>query len=302
MPRPWLLLSLIPILAACSSKPGDTSTGGTGGHGTVTSSGTTASGGAQGTSSSSGSGGTTGTSGTTGGACAPGLPEYTANDGSVTFYTLDMGSTAVNCSVDILGQNPDVIAHVATGAGRWFGAMNTADYDTAAACGACVEVTRDGTRKVTITIVDQCPTGSNPKCTPGHIDLSKEAFLQIGAEVEGYLGTGNGAATGAISWRYVACPTSEDVSLRLKEPTNQYWNQILVEGHRYPITKVEVRVSGQWVAAVRQSYNYWQAGDGNMGPAPYQVRVTDVNGEVIDAQLELKGGDQTSSAQFPLCH
>jgi expansin (peptidoglycan-binding protein) len=236
-----------------------------------------------------------------GNACSPGLPEYTTDNGSVTFYTLDMGSTAVNCSYDILGQNPDVIAHVATGNGHHFGAMNTADYDTAAACGACVEITRDGTKKVVITIVDQCPTPSNPKCTAGHIDLSKEAFLQIGTATEGYLGTGNGAPKGAISWRYVPCPTSEDVSFRLKEPTNQYWNQILVEGHRYAITKVEVLVNGQWVSADRQAYNYWQAGNGNMGPAPYKIRVTDVNGDVIEAQLALAAGDQVTTTQFPIC-
>jgi expansin (peptidoglycan-binding protein) len=287
MPRPRHLLALLPLLVACSSKPGETSAGGSGGTGSSTGGSSTA---------TTGSGGTA-----TGPACASSLPEYTKDDGSVTFYTFDQGSSAVNCGFDILGQSPDVVAHVATGGGRWFGAMNTADYDTAATCGACVEVTRDGTRKVTITIVDQCPTNGNPLCTPGHIDLSKEAFLQIGDEVEGYLGTGNGASKGAISWRYVPCPTTEGLSFRLKEPTNQYWNQILVEGQRYAVAKLEVEVSGQWVSAVRQSYDYWQAGDGNMGQAPYHVRVTDVNGQVVEASLDLTGGDQTTSAQFPIC-
>jgi expansin (peptidoglycan-binding protein) len=212
-----------------------------------------------------------------------------------------MGSSAVNCGFDILGQNPDTVAHVATGNGKYFGAMNTADYDNAATCGACVEVTRDGAKKVVVTIVDQCPSAGNPPCKAGHIDLSEEAFLQIGMASEGYLGTGNGGAVGTISWRYVACPVTENVSFRLKEPTNAYWNQILVEGHRYAITKVEVLVNGQWVSAVRQSYNYWQAGNGDMGPAPYQVRVTDVNGDTIETSLNLVAGDQVSSVQFPLC-
>jgi expansin (peptidoglycan-binding protein) len=207
-----------------------------------------------------------------------------------------MGAAAVNCGFQVLGENPDVVAHVATGNGQFFGAMDAADYDTAAVCGACVEVTRDGSKKVVVTIVDQCPG-----CQAGHIDLSEQAFLQIGAASEGYLGTGNGGAVGTISWRYVACPVTEDVSYVLKDPTNQYWNQILVQSHRYAIDKVEVQVSGQWVSAVRQSYNYWQPGNGNMGTPPYQVRVTDINGDVISAQLALTAGDQVSSAQFPLC-
>lgn len=280
MVRPALLL--LPLLVACSSSADTQNTGGAGGDGA---------------SLSSSSGG----SSTSGGACSKALPEYTSGDGSVTYYTFAMGSSAVNCGFDIQGQDPDVVAHVDTGGGKWFGAMNTADYDSAATCGACVEVTRDGGKKVVVTIVDQCPTASNPVCTPGHIDLSKDAFLQIGAEVEGYLGTGNGANVGVISWRYVPCPVAGDVSFRLKEPGNVYWNQILVEGHRYAVAKLEVLVNGQWIPAVRQDYNYWQAGDGNMGPAPYQIRVTDVNGAVITASLDLTAGDQATAAQFPVC-
>jgi hypothetical protein len=163
------LLSL-PLLAACSSSPAQQSTGGSGGHDTGGSSSSTSSSGSPASSSSSGT--ASSSSGTSGGSCSHALPEYTNGNGSVTFYTFSMGSSAVNCGFDILGVSPDVVAHVDTGAGKFFGAMNTADYDTAATCGACVEVTRDGTKKVVVTIVDQCPTPSNPVCTAGHIDLS----------------------------------------------------------------------------------------------------------------------------------
>jgi expansin (peptidoglycan-binding protein) len=222
-------------------------------------------------------------------------------DGSVTWYTLDQGSQAVNCSYDIVRRNPDVVAHVPFGSGTYFAAMNTQDYATAATCGACVEVTRDGSRKVSVMVVDQCPVGSNPKCTAGHIDLSQEAFKQIGTVDEGYLGTSHGGAKGHISWRYIPCPTTENVSFRLKDASNANWNQILVQGHRNPIAKVEVNVGGSWQSATRQSYNYWQAGNGSMGSAPYRVRATDINGATLEARLELRGGDQSASTQFPEC-
>jgi hypothetical protein len=290
--RRWIWTSLVSLLAACSS-PGSQ-------HGTTTGSG--GSGAGSTTSSSSGATSTGSTSSGTGGsaaggACADPLPEYPNGDGSVTYYTFSMGASAVNCSFQVVSVNPDVVSHVATGNGQWFGAMDAADYDSAAVCGACVEITRDNSKKVVVTIVDQCPG-----CQAGHIDLSEQAFLQIGTASEGYLGTGNGGAVGVISWRYVACPVTEDASYVLKDPANQYWNQILVQGHRYAIGKVEVQVNGQWVSAVRQSYNYWQAGSGDIGMPPYQVRVTDVNGDVIDAQLALTSGDQTSTSQFPPCH
>jgi expansin (peptidoglycan-binding protein) len=207
-----------------------------------------------------------------------------------------MGAAAVNCGFDVLGVNPDTVAHVATGSGQWFGAMDATDYAGSAVCGACVEVSRDDGKSVVVTIVDQCPG-----CQAGHIDLSEQAFLQLGTASEGYLGTGNGGAVGLISWRYVACPVTGDVAYVLKDPTNMYWNQILVEGHRYAVDKVEVEVMGQWVSAVRQSYNYWQAGSGDIGMPPYAVRVTDVNGDIVQTQLALVAGDQTSAEQFPLC-
>jgi expansin (peptidoglycan-binding protein) len=300
------LLSLLVVsgLAACSSAAGPHGTGtGAGGAGTgaETTGPATSSSGATGTtgatsssgasSSSSGTGG-----GPPGGACAHPLKEYSNGNGSVTFYTFAMGAPVVNCSFQVTGQNPDVVSHVATGSGKYFGAMDTTDYASAAVCGACVEVTRDNAKKVVVTIVDQCPT-----CQAGHIDLSEQAFLQIGTMSEGYLGTGNGGAVGVISWRYVPCPVTENVSYVLKDAKNQFWNQILVQGHRYAIDKVEVKVNGQWVSAVRQSYNYWQAGNGDIGMPPYQVRVTDINGDVISDSLMLVAGDQLSSAQFPLC-
>lgn len=229
-----------------------------------------------------------------------GLPHGYA-DGSVTWYTLDQGSQAVNCSYDIVRRNPDTIAHVPYGGGTYFAAMNTQDYATAATCGACVEVTRDGTRKVDVMVVDQCPVATNPKCTAGHLDLSQEAFKQLGTVDEGYLGTSHGGAKGHISWRYVPCPTTENVSLRLKDASNVYWNQILVQGHRTPIAKVEANVGGSWQPATRQTYNYWQVGAGNLGAAPYRVRVTDVAGATLEASLSLRGGDQSAGAQFPEC-
>jgi expansin (peptidoglycan-binding protein) len=163
-----------------------------------------------------------------------------------------------------------------------------------------VEITRDGSRKVTITIADQCPIGTNPKCKAGHIDISREAFDQLGNRGnEGYLGTSNGGDVGQISWKYVPCPGEDNVFFTLKEHDNLYWNQVLVSSHRYPIEKVEVLVEGAWVTATRQEHNYWEPPDAKFGEeTPYRVRVTDVNGSVLEAPVELMAGDQDSGVHF----
>ncbi|WP_437576092.1 expansin EXLX1 family cellulose-binding protein [Sorangium sp. So ce887] len=323
----WPLLSLIALGAAgCGGDGGgdaggtdstSTAAGGEGGAGaagaggasgatTGTGAGPSSSATTGGASTSSGDPGatTTATATTTTGTGGPSVscnyPAETAN-GSITFYTLDMGSTEVNCSYQITGRNPDVVAHVPFGGGQYFAAINTTDYDSAGMCGACVEVSRDDGRKVQAMVVDQCPIATNPKCVKGHIDLSKNAFLQIGEEREGYLGTTNGGAAGKISWRYIPCPATDPVTFRLKDATNRYWNEIVVEGHAHPIEKVEVEINGTWQTATRQSYNYFLVGDGDMGPAPYHVRATDINGSTVEAMLDLKAGAQPASAQLPAC-
>lgn len=232
------------------------------------------------------------------GTCKADLGGYPNNNGSVTMYSFDQGSAEVNCSFEITGRNPDTVAHVYTGDGHYFGAMNTADYNTAATCGACVEVTRDGNRKVTVTIVDQCPVGTNPKCKNGHIDLSRDAFHQIGGDNEGYLGTGNGGMTGSISWHYVPCPVSGNVQFKWKKGSDgdQYWDELLVENYPYAITSVEV--DGE--AATRKEYNYWEPPSGVISPSKdtYRVKVTDVNGSVVESSIPRPTEEVDGQVQF----
>jgi len=235
-------------------------------------------------------------------ACMTPGPEYTTGNGSVTFYTLSQGSNGVvHCSYEVSGQNPDVIAHIPTGNGQYFGAMNTADYNGAHTCGACVEVTRDGSRKVVVTIVDECPSGSNSKCVRGHIDLSQNAFTQIGTTTEGFLGTGNTlqpqrAGVGSISWRYVACPVTGDVFARIKQG-NQ--NEVFFENLVVPIKGVTV--NGQ-ASNLLQTYNAWNFGSTNI-PAGASFVVTDINNSVINFNLAnaSQNFDNDTGKKFPTC-
>jgi expansin (peptidoglycan-binding protein) len=222
-----------------------------------------------------------------------------SNDGSITWYTFSQGTVNVgdvNCSFGIQ-QGPDRVNHVYTGNGEFFGAMNTADYNTAAACGACVELNRQDTGKsVVVTIVDQCPVATNNKCVSGHIDLSQAAFSQLGNVGDGYVG--NRAGKGQVSWKYVPCPTGADVSFRFKEPDNLYWNELLVQSHRAPIQSVEVRIDGTWVQATRQEYNYWAPPENDFGTPPFRVRATDIHGNFVEASLELQAGDIDTGLQL----
>lgn len=245
----------------------------------------------------SGVGGMTGTV-----ACVKPGAEYTNNTGSITFYTLAQGSNGVvHCSYVVSGQNPDTIAHIPTGNGQYFAAINTADYNGAHTCGACVEVTRDGSRKVVATVVDECPIGSNSKCVRGHIDLSQNAFLQLGTTQEGFIGTGNTlqpqrANVGQISWRYVPCPVTGNVFARVK-PGNP--NEIFFENLIAPIKSVTMNGV---TSNTLQTYNAWNFGGNNI-PAGASFTVTDIDNSVISFSLQssAQGQDQDTGRRFAMC-
>lgn len=228
-----------------------------------------------------------------------GFNTYNGN-GSITFYTFQMGTMHdIHCSYGIQQRNPDVVRHVYTGEGRYFGAMNTSDYRASAACGSCVEVSSSNGKKVVVTIVDECPIATNPKCTAGHIDLSREAFLQIANERDGHVGSGHGGCCQQISWKYVPCPVPEtqNVTFRLKEPDNQYYTTVVVQDHKYPIASVQI--NGQ--NATRQPDNFWIVGDGNQAPGPWEVRAVDVNNWIYEGTLKLNDSGDISSGSRAVC-
>ncbi|MGC4068565.1 MAG: expansin EXLX1 family cellulose-binding protein [Polyangiaceae bacterium] len=281
-----------------TAKGGTSSTGGTTSRGGTTSTGgTTSRGGTSSTGGTTAKGGTTGTAGSTSsGTCK--FPSAHNGNGSVTWYQLSQGTATVNCSYPT-HPSSETVDYVVNN-GQYFAAMNTSEYATAAACGACVQVTRDGGTSITVMIADQCPVGSNPKCKAGHIDLAKPAFLQLGTESEGYLGTGNGGVAGSISWKYVVCPVTGNVKVHLKEPSNTGWNEFLVANHRTPVSKFEAQINGSWVTGTRKEYNYFNVG--STVSFPLSVRLTDINGAVITGTVQAGTAVQDLGSQFPTCN
>jgi expansin (peptidoglycan-binding protein) len=285
-------------IGGTTSKGGTSSIGGTTSKGGTSSiGGTTSKGGTSSTGGTTAKGGSTGTAGSTSsGTCQ--FPAAHNGNGSVTWYQLSQGTGTVNCSYPTHASSETV--DYVVNSGQYFAAMNTSEYATAAACGACVQVTRDGGKSVTVMIADQCPVGSNPKCKAGHIDLAKPAFLQLGTESEGYLGTGNGGTVGSISWKYVVCPVTGNVKVHLKEPSNTGWNEFLVANHRTPVAKFEAQLNGSWVTGTRKEYNYFNVG--STVQFPLNVRVTDINGAVITGTVQAGTAVQDLGAQFPTCN
>jgi expansin (peptidoglycan-binding protein) len=205
-----------------------------------------------------------------GGSCTAAPAEET---GEGTYYAADGTG---NCSFD------------ATPGDLMVAAMNDPDYQNAAWCGACLDVTGPSGH-VVVRVVDRCP-----ECKHGDLDLSPQAFEQLAPLAKGRI---------PITWHEVACPVSGPIKYRFKEGSNPYWTAIQIRNHRFPIASVEAKdKTGAWVAIPRLAYNYFVQASG-LGEGPYALRVTDERGHVVeDAAVPFAEAEERSgAAQFDSC-
>ena len=166
-------------------------------------------------------------------------------------------------------------------------AMNETDYGTAAWCGACLAVTGPmGT--ITIRVVDECPG-----CAKGGLDLSETAFGMLAPLAQGVI---------PITWHEVPCAVTGPIQYEFQSGTSQYYAAIQIRNATYPIATVEAKQGSGYTPLAKQSYNYYVASSG-LGPGPYDLRVTDARGEVVeDTGVALLGsGGESGSGQFAVC-
>jgi expansin (peptidoglycan-binding protein) len=189
--------------------------------------------------------------------------------GVATYYDAD-GSG--NCSFDATPNDLDVAA------------MNHAQYADSAACGACVKV--DGPNgTVTVRIVDQCP-----ECPEGALDLSMSAFAKMADPAAGRV---------PITWKYVPCAVTGNVTYRYKDGSSQFWTAIQVENTKVPVAALAIQKGGAFVDVHRESYDYFVdpagAGSGNV-----VVRITSFDGQVLEDTLPAAASNVTAtgSGQF----
>lgn len=167
-------------------------------------------------------------------------------------------------------------------------AMNNEDYMNGLA-GAYIEITDKDGDKINVVITDRLPEGKK-----GDIDLTINTFQQIEPLVTGRMD---------ITWKIVPLPTTEPIQYVFKPTSSQYWAEVQVRNHRYPIKKLEYfdTAKNTYVELPRQEYNYFTAVAG-MGTGPFTFRVTDFYGHVlIDTGISMNttGTPVNGAANFP---
>lgn len=197
---------------------------------------------------------------------------------TATYY--DNGYTNTCCNFDDIASGYDVCA------------INEYDYNTGVMAGAYLEVT--GPKgKVNVLVTDLMPyVGNEPNCTRGALDLNENTFAKIADKIDGKV---------QISWKVIAFPTDGAIQYMFKEGSSQWWCEVQVRNHRYPIVKCEVKnADGSYTELPRQEYNYFQAEKG-LGQGPYTFRVTDIYGRVLEDEVPLSPGQIVNGkANFPI--
>lgn len=256
-------------------------------------------------------------------------------DASLTYYCLAQGTPqngvacayletarhGSGCGNDNDGVD-DALEDVSTGGGAYFAAMNTQVFRRGASCGGCVEIERQldsgVVNNILVTVVDECPEGSNPLCrSAGHIDLSQAAYralasddLSIGEAGTNPYFTSTYPGRGRVRWRWTACPVaaSSEIRVRFNAGTNPYWTMFALLGQRYSIDQLQVMKDGAFVNAGRDSgSNGWYVPAG-MNRTPFVIRATSHRGQVLDftgigPQSSNGWGTLVSTgAQFPRCN
>lgn len=168
-------------------------------------------------------------------------------------------------------------------------AINDTEYDNALWCGAYVRVEgRKGS--VVVRIVDRCAD-----CyTPGHLDLSREAFALIDDIPLGRV---------PITWQVVSPELTGPVRFEFKDGSNQWWTAVQVRNHRNPVAKFEYQLTdGTFREVPRQMWNYFVQTNPGMGTGPYTFRVTDILGnKIVSTNIPHSppGVEINGSGQFP---
>ena len=197
------------------------------------------------------------------------------HEGDATHYDLDSGGAS---NLDDFGKK------------YLTAAMNERDYMNGLA-GAYVEVTDKDGDKVEVLITDILPEGKK-----GDIDLTRKAFKKIEPLVTGRM---------KVTWKIIPFPTEDPVSFLWKPSSSQYWAEVQVRGHRYPIRSLEYydESAKAYKELERKSYNYFAAPTGMGSTGPFDFRITDFYGQVIiekEIKMKTNGKAVKGKSNFPL--
>ncbi len=206
-----------------------------------------------------------------GSSTSPKIDETVANSEAAKELALDKVHNATNVITSSVSSEGG-ICELDGFTGKFsYASINEKDYNNGLMAGAYLKVTGP---KGTIGVVVTNTTSGEEGC----LGLSKEDLNRIYDATEG----------GKVTWKVAALPTEEPLQFKFKQGSSEYWCDIQVRNHRYPVAKLEVKQNGKYVELPKQKNNYFRASEPGLGAGPYTIRLTDVFGHVIEETIPLE--------------
>ena len=172
--------------------------------------------------------------------------------------------------------------------GLWV-AINSTDFRDSKTCSACMEVVGPlGT--VTVEVIENCAGA----CKDGEIELSREAFEQIGEVSEGQAD---------VSWKLVPCQRTGPIQFAYEKDSHEWWAGIQVRNPALPIAELSIRYSEEdgWVTLHMDGWNHFPI-SAELGAGPFDFRVKAIDGqELLEENVAYEpGGVVTGVGQFEI--
>ncbi|MCR5587655.1 MAG: Ig-like domain-containing protein [Lachnospiraceae bacterium] len=221
----------------------------------------------------------------------------------------DETKTTTAAAITPISVNPNALKEIHTGEATWYGDDNNNGYNNGCAgltsliqsecidgdvtkplyvCALSVPDFQSGLQGAYIHVVDK--DGDALDCmvvdqlgssaAQGNVDLDRKAFPVIEPLSTGRMN---------VSWNITAYPTTLPIQYMFKEGSTQYWAQIQVRNHRYPIVSLEYKNSNEadssYKTLTKAYYNYYTMT--NPGSGPFTFRVTDILGHVLTDTVTL---------------
>ncbi len=162
-------------------------------------------------------------------------------------------------------------------------ALNVPDFRSGLQ-GAYIRVTDSQGESVDVMVADQLDT----QAKLGDVDLDRKAFPVIEPLATGRID---------ITWRIIPYPTTKPIQYVFQKGSNQWWSQIQVRNHRYPIVSVEYKKQGEpesnYKELTKTYYNYYTLSNAGLGP--FDIRVTDILGDKLTDTVTLNVDDPTAT-------
>jgi hypothetical protein len=131
---------------------------------------------------------------------------------------------------------------------------------------------------------------------PTSISLSKSGMDLLVPDGSTYV-------TKGVQWTVTTCSLGNSgMSFTFQSGSNAYYAALLVQNHRYGLSKVEYKNGTTYKSLLRMPYNLWVAPEG-MGNGPFTLRMTDQLGQTVEQSGIPLQPDTifNGESQFPLC-